>query len=79
MIEYIEKIDNILKEIGKDYQWLLSLLNRYVKSKEDRTRLAKEYYKKNKHKLDLYHAKYRKEHPEYRNKAKERAKRAKSK
>ncbi|MEK6896926.1 MAG: hypothetical protein AABW93_00150 [Nanoarchaeota archaeon] len=71
----IDKINEKLKIIGKDYEWLLGLIESYMKRKN----FYRSYYKQNKDKLDSYHKKYRTNNEEYRNKARERSKRNRKK
>lgn len=68
-----DKIDKKLEEIGKGYDWLLGLIESYMK----RRGFYKSYYANNKERLDKYHKQYRQNNEEYKRKARERAKRNK--
>jgi hypothetical protein len=68
-----EKIKEVLQGIGKDEEWLFSLLMKYLEKKEKNRQYHNEYYAKNKEKLDAYHKQYRVTNPKYRRKNIERA------
>lgn len=76
MEEVIKKIEQVLKTgfpTERTWEWLLDHLLREVeKNKKSRERY-KEYFEENKERLYKYHREYRKKHPEYEIRRRERA------
>ena len=70
-----EKALENVKKLGTDFNWLIKVIERYYNQKEKQ----RQYRLLHKEEIKQYFKKYRDEHPEYRNKAKERAKKARGK
>lgn len=73
-IDKTKAIESI-KKLGTEFDWLIKVIERYYNQKEKQ----RQYRLLHKEEIKQYFKKYRDEHPEYRNKAKERAKKARGK
>ena len=73
----MDKLKKLLDELGWDEKMAIQAINKYIEDKERKRKIAKEYYLKNKERLDQYHSEYRRENPAYRRRNIERAKRTK--
>lgn len=73
-----EAVNRILGLLGqykrpKTIEWLIGFIEKDLKKRDKEYAQWGEYYKKNRAKIDTYHKEYRKQHPEYEERRRERA------
>lgn len=78
MNEFISKIEELLSTGGKDWKWVYTLVQKYFETKGAKAEKWRKYYFANKDRLNKYQADYRRKHPEYEDRRRERARNRKN-